>query len=292
MNNPLSKFRTICEVLREINDICQGTENKDRDIRIKLAECEGMAKKMSRQLLEYNKDFIEEHFEGNEDLYKDWKRRKKKGYKMIVESKLETIANKIPSMGGREIGKYLREYASQVKSNFSVVEVGAWLGAGTAQICLGILEGKNNVPLFVYDRFFASKSEIEKAGKQGVKLKPKQNTLKIVSKFISNFNCRVKFNRCNITAIKKYKGEKIGMYVDDASKSSDKFKHVMKIFKKHFVPGETILVFMDYFYFEWSGHGEKHKYQFNYMQDNKEFEFIKRLLPDKSAAVFLYRGKK
>jgi hypothetical protein len=200
---------------------------------------------------------------------------------------LERIAKEIPSMGGREIGEYLREYASKVDRGSSIVEVGSWLGAGTAHLCLGVLDSGNDNSIYVYDRFRATASEIEKAKKQGVTLKSKQNTVSLVKETIDNFKCKVKF----YFDIKSYGGSNIGMYIDDAAKTEDKFKHVMKVFKKHFIPGKTILVLMDYFYFEWKGHPEKHKYQFNYMQDNKEFEFIKRLLPDKSAAVFLYKGK-
>jgi len=50
MKNPVSKFRTICEVLREINDICQGTDSKDYAVRIKLNEASGMAKKWQENL--------------------------------------------------------------------------------------------------------------------------------------------------------------------------------------------------------------------------------------------------
>ena len=63
MNNPISKFRTICEVLREMNDICQGTSKNDLMLREKIAEAEKMGKSMSNKLIWYNKEFIKEEFE-------------------------------------------------------------------------------------------------------------------------------------------------------------------------------------------------------------------------------------
>jgi len=52
-----NKQRTLCEVLREINDIHQGEGRHAMVVRTKLAEAEKMAKKMSKKLYEYNKEY-------------------------------------------------------------------------------------------------------------------------------------------------------------------------------------------------------------------------------------------
>ena len=199
---------------------------------------------------------------------------------------LNSIANSIPSQGGREIGYYLKDVA--YKSKGDIVEVGAWLGAGTAQLCLGAIDGGNNVTIHVYDRFTVNSTELKKAKKQGVNLKGIKDTLPIVKSYIDQFECDVKFYKKGIKSIKKYKGGKIGVYIDDASKRKENFDHVMKIFKPHFIHGETIVILMDFFYYEWSEKGSD--YQYNYMQDNPEFEFLCRIKPDKSAAAFIYKG--
>ena len=62
--------RTICEVLREINDVVT-----DPVLRIKLAEVENMAKRMMLKLLEYNKDVDKDWWEANSDYEADLKRR-------------------------------------------------------------------------------------------------------------------------------------------------------------------------------------------------------------------------
>jgi len=49
--------RTICEVLREINDLAQNDTEQDIKIRKLLAEAFHMAKKMGHKLYEYNKKF-------------------------------------------------------------------------------------------------------------------------------------------------------------------------------------------------------------------------------------------
>ena len=75
-----SNARTICEVLREINDICQGNDKRDKAIRKKLAEAERMAKKMSYKLLEYNREIFVDYWEENKDKEKDLKNRMSKNY--------------------------------------------------------------------------------------------------------------------------------------------------------------------------------------------------------------------
>ena len=50
-----NRFRTICEVLREINDSVQGDTEKDAKLRLLLNEAFTMAKKIVYKLYEYNK---------------------------------------------------------------------------------------------------------------------------------------------------------------------------------------------------------------------------------------------
>lgn len=75
-----SNSRTICEVLREINDLCQGNNSHDKLIRKKLSEAETMAKKMSYKLLEYNQEVFKDWWAENPDKEKDLKIRMSKHY--------------------------------------------------------------------------------------------------------------------------------------------------------------------------------------------------------------------
>jgi hypothetical protein len=71
--------RTICEVLREINDILHGNP-AHKQILPKLIEAEKMAKKMSGKLVEYNKEIFAGWWEKNPDYEKDIKRRLSESY--------------------------------------------------------------------------------------------------------------------------------------------------------------------------------------------------------------------
>lgn len=79
-----SKKRTLCEVLREINDILvYGVRNKiirkeyAFKIQKRLIEAEGMGKRMSIKLREYNQKYQVTFWKDNKDYLEDMKRREK-----------------------------------------------------------------------------------------------------------------------------------------------------------------------------------------------------------------------
>ena len=71
--------RTICEVLREINDTLQGNPIH-KVILPKLREAESMAKRMSKKLVEYNKNIYAGWWEKNPNYEKDLQRRLNESY--------------------------------------------------------------------------------------------------------------------------------------------------------------------------------------------------------------------
>lgn len=74
------KVRTICEVLREINDLHQKYTEHDDIVRKKLCEAEKMAKRMDAKLLSYNKKYSRTWWDKNPDYEADLKRRLKQTY--------------------------------------------------------------------------------------------------------------------------------------------------------------------------------------------------------------------
>jgi hypothetical protein len=77
-----SHERTICEVLREINDLHQSDSTHDKVIRQKLSEAEKMAKRMSLKLLEYNKEVYKDWWASNPEYEKRLRARLEEGYKV------------------------------------------------------------------------------------------------------------------------------------------------------------------------------------------------------------------
>lgn len=74
------KVRTLCEVLREINDMYQTISEYDKIIRQKLCEAEQMAKRMDKKLLSYNKKYSKTWWKKNPDYEQDLKKRLNKTY--------------------------------------------------------------------------------------------------------------------------------------------------------------------------------------------------------------------
>ncbi len=169
----------------------------------------------------------------------------------MSKDEMQAIASKIPSMGGRELGPRIDSHVSIMKNGLNIIEIGSWLGAGTAQIMISMINhGKDRSILHVYDRFRATGSEIKKAKKCNVKLKPAMNTLPIVKNNLAPFSKLVnhEFHRGDALDI-VYKDGEIGVFIIDTAKRANSFTAVMNQFQKFFVPGETICFFMDYYYY-------------------------------------------
>lgn len=140
-------------------------------------------------------------------------------------------------MGAESISDLLRGYAAQVPSERSIVEVGAWLGAGTYH-----LAAASSCNLYVYDYFKARQSEVEKAAKFGFHIQRDEDTLPKVQSYLSPYLDRITFRKGPLYKA-AYDGPMIGLYVDDASKG---FWHqAERIFAPYF-DDQTILVLMDY----------------------------------------------
>ena len=79
-----NKLRTLCEVIRECNDICEEIKGNPKvthqivRIQTKLAEAEKMGGRMAKKLYEYNKEFDKGWWEKNQNYEEAL--RKRMGY--------------------------------------------------------------------------------------------------------------------------------------------------------------------------------------------------------------------
>ena len=114
---------------------------------------------------------------------------------------LNDIADGIPSMGGRKLGPLLRRLACDAPNGTSIVEVGCWLGAGTAQLALGIKdrERPGEVSLHCFDRWRAQRSEVEKAAQKArLRFTVSENTLPHVRRTLEPFEVPIQFHQGDI----------------------------------------------------------------------------------------------
>ncbi len=75
-----NKKRTICEVLREMNDMHQNITRHDIKMRKRLSECQVMAKKMVKKLYENSKTFDKDWWNENPEYEKALQQRIQKDY--------------------------------------------------------------------------------------------------------------------------------------------------------------------------------------------------------------------
>ncbi len=196
------------------------------------------------------------------------------------------LADQIPSMGGTRIAPVLRALARDAPANTSIVEVGTWLGAGTAQLVLGIRERQRpgDVSLHCYDRWHANRKEMAKAARWGVRLSLGEDTLPRVRRALEPLDVPIRFHKGDFRR-SGWEGGAISVYVDDASKMPDMFFHALQTFGPCWVPGETVIVFMDYEHWKITGVAE-HECQKSFIESNSNC--FERLEYD-GHTVFLYK---
>lgn len=197
-------------------------------------------------------------------------------------------ARMIPSLGGVEIGPWLTYAASSVKPGHAIVEVGCWLGAGTAHLALGAVESK--APIHCYDRWIASDNQVADAARRyNVHLSPGQNLLPVIQENVAGFGAEIHYHRGELV-FATWTGGMIGLYVDDASKAEPIWRRSLRTFAPSFVPGETVIALMDYHFDEWDG--EKCSAQKRFVAEHPDsFELLEDHLGGTTCAAFLFKQR-
>ena len=202
-------------------------------------------------------------------------------------SDLYRVADQMPSMGGTRLGSVLRELARDAPAETSIVEVGSWLGAGTAQLALGIRERSrpDSVSLHCYDRWTATRMEVLKAARWGLRLSVGDDTLPWVRRALEPFEVPVTFHQGDLLE-SCWKGGAISVYVDDASKMPDLFLSALLTFGTSWIPGKTVIVLMDYDIWQRTKEAD-HQCQKSFIESNSD-SFARLRHP--GHAVFRYRA--
>jgi hypothetical protein len=205
----------------------------------------------------------------------------------VNAAKLAGLAEQIPSMGGAKLGPVLRQFAREAPGNTAIVEVGCWLGAGTAQLALGILERETEADICIhcYDRWIANKVEVEKAARAGLHLELAEDILPHTRRMLQPFNVPIEFHQGDIRHA-TWNGFPISVYVDDASKTPKLFFHALRTFAPSWIPGQTVIILMDYDIWQKTGNDD-HKCQKEFIESHS-FSFER--IPHPKYAIFRYRA--
>jgi hypothetical protein len=198
---------------------------------------------------------------------------------------LNEYAARFPHMGGVKIGPELMRAASGVPPTQCIVEVGVWLGGGTAHLALG---AHPQTPIYCFDWFRCWGEDARKAHAFGVNFENGGDTLPWLKAALTPFDRNIIYKRVELRTLLPVEEPPIAIYVDDASKSPLLWKRAMDVFKPRFIPG-TWLYLMDYYFFERAG--KSFTAQRDYMNAHKdEFTLIRGHIGETSCAVFRFNG--
>lgn len=196
----------------------------------------------------------------------------------------------IPSMGGSALSKGLIKYASNASDYTAIVLLGTWLGADTLPLILGVEKSGRDVEVHSYDWFEIHGNEVDKAAKFGVHLEENQDTLPLVKEYLSGHDSVKTFLHKGEIINQSWMGRRISMYIDDACKYKETFIPALKIFAPFWIPGETIVILRDFYFYLQRPNDEKLTFQKDFIQSQGDsFRFIsgsKKLC----TAVFRYMG--
>lgn len=152
-------------------------------------------------------------------------------------------------MGTHHVGETLKDLAAEVASNHSIVEVGTWLGGGTGWLAQGAARAEKAVQVHTFDQFEARPDEVRKASKGQIEMQIGTDTLPVVRDLLASFDGAITFHKGDLVSA-EWNGGPIGLYVDDAAKTPTLFYHALATFAPHWVPGETVIVLLDYRFWE------------------------------------------
>lgn len=199
-------------------------------------------------------------------------------------------ADSIPDLGagGKTVKDHLMFYAEKVKSNRHIIDIAPCFGSTTAYISCGVLQNKNHDSITVhsFDMWKLQNDEYRKKAKKycSVDLKTDDDFYNEYLKNIKPFG-KTNIYRGDILKQKWNSDNKIGLFIDDIGCDYETTKKIFKIFIDAFIPGETIIFFMDMYFCD-SHKGKQFNYQINLVKQNPEcFEFIEKVSGSKCAIV-------
>lgn len=205
---------------------------------------------------------------------------------MPEKTELRALANKFPHQGGVAIGAWLERFAAGVVPGSAIIELGCWLGGGTAHLALGAME--SGAPIFTWDRFICvNEEERGKAAAFKIDFKIGTNTLPWVQDRLKPFPAQIMFNKGSFRKFVWDDKISIGLYVDDLTKVDEIWRGAMDAFLPSFIPAKTHLFLMDYHFDEAAG--PKYAAQKRWMAQNQNrFELIQDRMAGTSTALFKF----
>lgn len=209
-----------------------------------------------------------------------------------MHKNLLTFADSVPEMGcgGKIIKNHLMRFAEQIRPGNAVLDIAPFLGSTTTFLSCGLSNANNKTStIYSVDKWELEEKYRAWIKKRGLEIEDLQKEFyKNVSPFMEA-GVKIVFYKQDIRSY-YYNREPIQLLVDDIGISKDITDHILKTCLPYFIPGQTIIFFMDFYFFEEFKDYESRIYQHDLMAANKGvFKFLER--PKNSrTAIFKYLG--
>lgn len=174
-----------------------------------------------------------------------------------------------------------------------VVECGSWLGASVAPVAAGLRDAGSTAVIHCYDRWRATKEGVRKAAAQGVELAEGQDLLPLFKENVLAIYPRVVCHQ-GWTREATWQDGPIELYIDDCNKSPEDFQHAVATFGPAWIPGQTIVVLMDFEFYRkphlTAEERRRYECQKRFVEQHAEsFEQLAANIGGTSAVVFRYK---
>jgi hypothetical protein len=204
-------------------------------------------------------------------------------------------ADNIPDLGygGKTVKDDLMYYSSKVKSDRNIIDIAPCFGSTTAYIHCGLEKsGRSLISVYSFDMWELQNDEYKNKAKKycNVELNSSDD---FYNEYLKNIKPYGQTNviRGDILKQSWNSDNKIGLFINDIGASKEYTDKIFQIFSPAFVKNETIIMMMDYYFYESKHHTEKqYLYQKKFMEKNKNvFDFIKKVEKSK-CAIYKYLG--
>ena len=172
----------------------------------------------------------------------------------------------------------------------AAVECGAWLGAGTIALARGLVEAGYDLPLYVFDRWKATRQEVNKAMRAGVTVAKGDDLLPLWRRNVTPVYGNVRPVRTRLGNL-QWDGGPIAILVVDAAKTEPQFSAMMGALLPSLMQGAAVAL-LDYWYWQrWHG-PKRHDYQCQERwieAQADQFEHVEDVR-DACGALFRFKG--
>jgi hypothetical protein len=206
---------------------------------------------------------------------------------------LKKYAEGIPSLGsgGITIKDLIKKYASKLSDSDNVIDIGSYIGSTTGFTAAALIDKGIKATIHCFDPWMVDESLKRKMKFYNeLDFNVGDDLLPVFNAYMEPFN-EIKINRNKISILDaRWHGPKVQLLIDDICLRKDKNDHMIKIFSPYFIPGKTIIIRLDYYFYE-SKKDPIYSYEKRFMELNKDvFKFIERGPQASRAAVFMYMG--